>query len=219
FLQVAFFGLIQWFGAMIGPAGLIVGAIVFIQLQRRLFIGFCGGEVAKMVRKRFWRTAVWAAIIIGLCFVPVPDRTKGTFQLRPVKRVELRAPVTGFLRNVAFDEGDQVSADALVARFEIPDLASQIARKTAEIRESEANLRRLEAGPRPEELAEQRAKVTRAEKWRDIAETDLDRSRRSLSEELQRLELRIAQSRSEFDFRNELFVAAEGLHKRGGLAE
>jgi putative peptide zinc metalloprotease protein len=219
FLQIAFFGLVRWFGSFVGTAGLIAGTVVFIQLQRRLFNGFCGGEVRQMIVKRFWRTAVWAAVIAGVCFLPVPDRTSGTFQVRPVRRVELRAPVTGFLKTVAFDEGDQILAGALVARFEIPDLASQIARKTAEIRESEADLRRLEAGPRPEELAEQREKVKRAEKWRDIAETDLDRSQRSLAEEIQRLELRIAQSRSEFDFRNELFVAAEGLHKRGGLAE
>ena len=163
FLQVAFFGLVRWFGAFVGPAGLIASTFMFIQLQRRLFLGFCGGEVTKMMVKRFWRTAAWAAIIGGACLLPLPDRTSGTFQVRPVHRVELRAPVTGFLKMVAFDEGDQVSAGALVARFEIPDLASQIARKTAEIRESEADLRRLEAGSRPEELAEQREKITRAE--------------------------------------------------------
>jgi multidrug efflux pump subunit AcrA (membrane-fusion protein) len=143
-----------------------------------LFVGFSGGEVTKMIVKRFWRTAAWAAIIGGACLVPLPDRTSGTFQVRPVQRVELRAPVTGFLKMVAFDEGDQVSTGALVARFEIPDLSSQIARKSAEIQECEANLRRLEAGSRPEELAEQREKIKRAEKWRDIAETDLARSRR-----------------------------------------
>ena len=33
------------------------------------------------------------------------------------------------------------------------------------------------------------------------------------------MELRIAQSQSEFNYRQELFVAAENLHKRGGLAE
>jgi HlyD family secretion protein len=219
FLQVAFFGLVRWFGGLVGPAGLIASTFVFIELQRRLFIGFCGGEVTKMIVKRFWRAAIWVALIAGVCCLPLPDRTTGTFQVRPVHRVEVRASVTGFLKTVIYDEGDQVSAGAQVARFEIPDLASQIARKTAEIRESEANLRRLEAGPRPEELAEQREKVKRAEKWRDIAETDLARSRRSLSEELQRLELRIAQSQSEFDYRQELFVAAENLHKRGGLAE
>jgi putative peptide zinc metalloprotease protein len=218
FLQVAFFGLLRWFGGLVGPAGLIAGSIVFIQLQRRLFVGFSGGEVTKMFVKRFWRTVAWVAIIGGVCFVPLPDRTSGTFQVRPVRRVELRAPVTGFLRMVVFDEGDQVSTGALVASFEIPDLASQIARKIAEIHESEADLRRLEAGPRPEELTEQREKVKRAEKWRDIAETDLARSGRSLDEELQRLELRIAQSQSELDYRQELFVAAENLHQRGGLA-
>jgi hypothetical protein len=163
FLQVAFFGLVRWFGGLVGPAGLIASTFVFIQLQRRLFIGFCGGEVTKMIVKRFWRAAIWVALIAGVCCLPLPDRTTGTFQVRPVHRVEVRAPVTGFLKTVIYDEGDQVSAGAQVARFEIPDLASQIARKTAEIRESEANLRRLEAGPRPEELAEQREKVKRAE--------------------------------------------------------
>src|SRR5207248_4570207 len=56
------------------------------------------------------------------------------------------------------------------------------------------------------------------ERWRDIAEPDLSRSRESLSEELQRLDLRIAQSQSESEYRSALFVQAEDLHKKGGLA-
>src|SRR5207302_10065434 len=126
-------------------------------------------------------------IVGGLGCFPMPDRTAGTFQVRPIHRAELRAPVTGFLRNVEFDEGDQVSAGAVVARFEIPDLFSQIARKEAEIRESEANWRRPEAGSRPEEVTEQRERVKRAESWRALAEGDLVRARQGLTEDLQGL--------------------------------
>ena len=82
------------------------------------------------------------------------------------------------------DEGDPVSAGTVLARIAVPELESQITRKQAEIHECEANLRRLEAGPRPEEIAEQRDRVQRAEAWRDLGRRDLEQTRRGFEEEL-----------------------------------
>ena len=72
-----------------------------------------------MIRKRGGRTTIWLAAIAGLvtalATVPMPDRAAGTFIIRPVTRAELRAPVAGFLQQVYYDQGDNVSAGAMIA--------------------------------------------------------------------------------------------------------
>src|SRR5437868_5074398 len=75
FLHMAFFGLTKWFGSFLGGAGILIAFYVFLMLQRRLFVGFGGGEVRQMILKRHWRTVAWAAILAGAGFFPVPDRT------------------------------------------------------------------------------------------------------------------------------------------------
>jgi len=170
---------------------------------RRLFRGFCSGEVSNMIRRRFVRTALWLAVLAGLAaalvFVPLDDRVGGTFQVRPALRVEVRAPVAGFVETVYFDEGDRVSPGAVVAHLHIPDLASRLARKTAEAAETQARVKLLEIGTRPEEIGEQRGRVERAKAWRDLALKDLECLKQTLAEELIRLDKHIAQHRAEVD--------------------
>jgi putative peptide zinc metalloprotease protein len=112
--------------------------------------------------------------------------------------------VGGFLREVFYDEGERVYPGAPLARLEIPDLDSQLAQKRAAVREVAAHLRLLEAGPRPEEVAEQRGRVQRAQVWRDLAEQDLARARNVLREELAFLGGLITQWRAEQDYNQEV---------------
>src|SRR5947208_11320711 len=112
----------------------------------------------------------------------------GNFKVRPTERAEVRAPVSGFLKVVYGDEGSVISSGAPIAILHIPDLASKLAQKQAERNEARAKLRLLEAGPRAEELREQRAKVERAQAWRELAVQDLHRKSKALAEEMVRLD-------------------------------
>jgi multidrug resistance efflux pump len=112
------------------------------------------------------RTVAWIVALAGvaaLLSLDMQDRASAPCQLRSAARVELRAPVAGFLQTVYFDEGDRVSPGALVALMEVPDLASRVAQKKAEVREAQATLTLLEAGtrPRPEEIQAKRAHLDR----------------------------------------------------------
>src|SRR6185369_11641923 len=129
-----------------------------------------------------------------LCIVRIDNRASGSFSVRPGQHLEVRAAVAGFLRSVNYDQGEQVGNGAVIGRLEIPDLDSLIAQKKAQLRESEANLRRLEAGPRHEEVREQRLKVERALNWCELGKTDLERARQALRQELSRVDQQIAQS-------------------------
>ena len=131
------------------------------------------------------RTAVWVlglgALPFVLIHVETEDRPGGPFEVRSAVRAEVRAPVSGFLREVCFDEGDTVSPGAMVARLEVVDLDTRIARKEAAVGEAEAKLRLVEIGPRSEEVEEQAHRVERARQWRELARTDLAAARKAVS--------------------------------------
>lgn len=184
----------------LGVAGAVLLGFISV---RGICSGFLAGEVNKMLRFRHKRTALWClgagALAAGLFLVPIRDRVGAPFQVRPALRAELRAPLAGFLKEVCCDEGHRVSAGTIIARLEIPDLASRIAQNQAAVREARARLRLLEAGTRFEELAEQRRRVERAETWRDLARNDLAREEKAYQEELVRLEKQVARNTAELE--------------------
>jgi putative peptide zinc metalloprotease protein len=222
FLDVTFMGLCRWLGARYGWIGVAFALFVFSLVLRRLFRGISLGEFKKMLTKRHLRTAMWVfgivAVAVGAFLFRISNRTGGTFQVRPGTRAEIRAAVAGFLREVRYDEGDRVSEGELIVRMEVPDLATQINQKNAELRESQAKLRKLEAGTRPEEIVEQKLRVQRAVQWRDMAGQDLARAKQALAEEFLRIDQQIAQFRTELDYATQALAQSEMLYNKGVLA-
>ena len=176
-----------------------------------------------MIYKRRKRTALWVlalgAMSAVLSFVEIKDRASGDFEVRSVARAELRAQVAGFLREAYYDEGDRVSPGMLVVRLEIPNLDSRITQKRAEVQEIEAKLRLLDAGPRPEEVLEQRHRVQRAREWRDLARRELAQARLVLKEELERLDGLIAQCEAELEYAQAALQRAEKLLAKNASTE
>ncbi|MEN8205737.1 MAG: HlyD family efflux transporter periplasmic adaptor subunit [Pseudomonadota bacterium] len=178
----------------------------------------CGAQIAEeeksMPGMYFKKASLIKAAIIGsiavLLVVPMEDTITGTFQLRPVMRSELRAPVAGFLDAVLYEEGERVEAGTVVARLRIPDLLTAMAAKRAEIEEVDARLRLLESGTRPERLVEQRKGLQLAETMRDKTKHELSRA---LEEEGQR------QTNNIKEYRELLKFAREDLDRRKELFE
>jgi multidrug efflux pump subunit AcrA (membrane-fusion protein) len=190
---------------------------------RRVLSVWKSDQFVTMLLKRHRRRAIWAGVLAAvaatLVFGTMEDRAGGPFQLRPVTRAEVRAPVAGFLREILFDEGDRVAAGALVARIEVPDLDSRTAQKRAEVREAQAKLRLLEAGPRPEEVLEQRHKVERAGGWHELARQDLAKAEVGLREDLARLDAQMAQYRTEKERAHDLLDRSRQLRDQRALAD
>lgn len=192
-------GLSQWLGGW----GLGLAFVLSLRLVsiRRLFQDFFAGEFRSMILKRYRRTATWLSLLTGLGValtgIQIEDWASGPFEARAAVRVELRAPVSGFLKEIHFEEGDRVGTSVVVARLETPDLASRLAQKRAERREAEATYALLESGARSEELAEQAQRVARAKAWHERAERDLVQQQRALAEGLASLDHEIAACRAE----------------------
>ncbi len=222
FICLSLAGLVQSWGQSVGIVGVVLVLALYLYIFTRVWRGFFRGEVTRMLTTRPIRAVVWLLLLgvgaFAATMTLMNDQTTGNFSVRPAKRIEVRAPVAGFLRQVNFDEGDRVAAEAVIGRLEISDLESQIAQKQAEVAETQANLRRLEAGPRQEEIREQRLKVERAVAWRKMAEVDLQRARQTLHEELNRVDQQIAQYRVEAEYLYNSLVQAKKLYDQGGLA-
>lgn len=222
FIDMVLMGLFKLLGTRWGLIGIACALWLSIVIVKRVFRGFFAGEALKMIKQRKFRTASWAVCIgalpVALFIGRAENRSVGTFEVRPAKRVEVRAEVAGFLREVTIDEGAQVSANAIVAKIDVPDLDSQIAQKLAQIGESQANLRRLTAGPRPEEVREQRFRVERATAWRDLAKNDLSRAKLAMQEDLNRLDQQVAQVQAEYDYLQQVLATSERMYQKGVLA-
>ena len=189
FLALLAVGVVWWLGDKWGPLGTLTACALAGWVFHKQFDGFSKGEVMEMLHNRRTRVATLAlaAVAIGavMVLVPMEDKATGTFQVRSTTRLELRAPMAGFLQEVNGDEGDRVNSGALVARLHIPDLDSKIAQKRAEIVEHEAKLRLLRFGPRGAQTeAASETEIRKAEI--DAANASIDK----LQEELKYLEAR-----------------------------
>ena len=222
FLGLMLAGMGRLLNPGLGPIAIGFTLFMVMVSVRYRFRGIFAGEVAKMIRMRRKRCAMWAlglgALPVVLTVGQIEQRVGGSFQLRPATRAELRAPVAGFLKEVAFDEGDRVSAGQLIAGMEVPDLTSRLAQKHAESCEARAKLRLLEIGPRPEERAEQRRRVERAKAWWDLAQHDLTRKRQAFQDELASLDHQIAQHRAELDYAEYALELSRKLMDKGALS-
>jgi multidrug efflux pump subunit AcrA (membrane-fusion protein) len=204
------------------PGVTFAGLLCFFS-ARGLFKGVADGEVRTMIATRRRRVITWLLGLGGLAAVlagaETEDRVGGSFRLRPARRIEVRAPVAGFLRAIPFDEGDRVSPGEPVARLDVPGLASRLAQKRAERDEARARLRLLEIGARPEEVVEQRQRVERARGWRGLAQRDLRRKHLAFESDLDQLEKQIAARSAEMEVARDAYRRSKLLVGRGAMAQ
>lgn len=176
-----------------------------------------------MVRARPIRTLFWGATLTGiaavLTLVKIEQRATGDFSVQPATSMQVRAPLAAFLKKVAGDEGTHVSAGQQVALLEVPDLESKIAAKEAEVRETEAQLKLLKTGTRQEEIDDAKERVQRAMEWRDLAEEDLDRSRRAVEKNLTRLSQKTVEAEASLKQAIEDVQRLTGLQRRKVVSE
>jgi multidrug efflux pump subunit AcrA (membrane-fusion protein) len=68
----------------------------------------------------------------------------GEFQ--PYQEVELHAKVSGYIRRINVDIGDQVKNGQVIATLEVPELNAQVAGAEAEVRHSKSEISRAQSG-------------------------------------------------------------------------
>jgi multidrug efflux pump subunit AcrA (membrane-fusion protein) len=160
------------------------------------------------------RTSVWviglATPVLLLASIQMEERVTGSFLLKTAEQTKVYAPVAGFVKSLACRQGEHLAAGSTVAWLEIPDLASRLAQKRAELKEAEAVHRLLLSGTRPEELAEQRARLERAQAWRDKSQQEL---KTALEGDKQQVASKVEESRHELEFARESYGRSQKLYE------
>ena len=145
-------------------------------------------EDSRPARRKHKRRVIFA-VCLGIAlpvlfFARMELRISGPFTLQPIQNADVRPEVGGTIEEVFVDEGDSVRAGGLIARLSDRDNRTALLRTEADIAQLQAQLRLLQAGPRPEEIELARIGVTRAEERHTFAEKNLERDAQLLQEQL-----------------------------------
>ena len=223
FLSLMLWGMFWFLGEKWGVTGMCAVTLLGLVSSRGLLKDTTAGEARRMISARQTRLVAWLLVLGGLAallsLVEMNDHASGKFEVRAQTHAELRASVAGFLTEVSYDEGHTIAPESIVARLEIPDLASRIARKEAELREAAAQFELLRAGPREVELAQQRRCVAAAKAWRDVAARELEGQQQALEQDLMRFDKLLEEYRAECNYAQQALARLQTLKATKAVTE
>lgn len=133
------------------------------------------------------------------------------------KDLELKFPVSGIVRELLVDEGDVVEAGQVLARLRGASLEAAVTSAQARLTTAYAELRVLEEGSRPEDIA-----IAEAELENKQAALELAQSRyQSAITSLERAEAKLVslQSEAEIALQGEVAIASSTLSKELSTAQ
>lgn len=222
FLDLIFVQFFKYMGGQFGVAGLVLVGLLLSFGIRRVFKGFFASEFATMLKSRSGRTATWAIgllSVVGLLFfVPVRSTTSGDFEVRPGNIVQVHVPVAGIVERIFVEDGCVVEEGQPIAEMKSPSLESDIIKTEDMVREVQANLRRLKAGARPEELEAATDRVRRMTEWYELGAEELQQARLAHDQELLVQDHRIREITAELENAHQDIVHSENLYRQGALA-
>ncbi len=113
----------------------------------------------------------------------ITAQINATGTLRPVRTVNLSPKTSGQLVELYVEQGDRVAAGQVIAQMDDSEVRSRLGQAQAAVDRAQAELLRLESGNRPEDIAEAKARVNRAQAdvassqaRLDLAKTRLERN-------------------------------------------
>jgi multidrug resistance efflux pump len=120
-------------------------------------------ESMKKWGKRTIRLAVLAGIVAALFLVRTDLRVTGQFYILPLHNCDVRAEVEGIIETIHIEEGQSLRKGDLVAKLSDRDVRAELTKTAAQIDETQARLKLLQAGTRAEELELSRTLLKKAE--------------------------------------------------------
>ena len=124
------------------------------------------------------------------------------------QEIRLSPKVSGRVAAVAADVGDTVSRGQLLLSLEKDELEINVAQAEAALMAARANLERVKAGARPEEIEQVRAQVAQAEANLEQARSNLAGCLRALYEAGAVTQAQLEQAQSQFDVAQAAYTAA-----------
>lgn len=150
--------------------------------MKSFFLGNAvGNEQGAAIVRLVARLALYVAFIF-LMFVPYPLDVGGEFKLLPTAEQGVRVQVAGDVESVLVKEGDWVKKGQILALLSGREQTRKAEEAKAAIEEAEANLRLLQSGPKPEEVAKAEQDVRAAAKSLEYSTSQANRAERMFKE-------------------------------------
>ncbi|HMJ65491.1 MAG TPA: biotin/lipoyl-binding protein, partial [Candidatus Binatia bacterium] len=151
-------------------------AQVFRQPLKRAFARPASTKASmKKWGKRTIRFGVLGGAIAALFLIRTELRISGPFYILPVHNCDVRAEVDGIIQRIFVDEGQTLKKGDLIAELADRDLRAELTKTSAQIDETQAKLKLLQAGTRAEELELARTLLKKAQERVDYASAQLNR--------------------------------------------
>lgn len=133
------------------------------------------GALVKRASLKKYRNLAVAAVLILLTFiVPWPLRLPAEFTIRPGREFQVRATMDGIVDEIMPHEGQKVHRGQVVAYLYNSEMMQQLTVLRGQQSDRMAELRQLQAGPRPQE-------IDQAERGVETARQELENVRRNAS--------------------------------------
>jgi HlyD family secretion protein len=141
------------------------------------------------MKKKLILLALLAAAIVGAAVfyrsteASVPANRLELYGNVDIRQVDLGFRVPGRLATMPFEEGDAVEAGAQLATLDTEPFEEDLERAAAQVEAEEANLRKLKAGARPQEIAQASAQVAARQSMVDNARQEFDRQKQMMAKD------------------------------------
>ncbi len=124
-------------------------------------------DPGQRTKGRTWRRVAWPALaVVVLAWLALGHmelRVGGPVVILPEENTDVRAAVEGIIAQALVDEGQQVRPGDVIARLSDVDLEAELKKSEARVRELQADLAKLEAGPTPQDIALARTALAKAQ--------------------------------------------------------
>jgi len=135
-------------------------------------------------RRRWVALAVVAVVALLLVGIRWPLRVSAQCRIEPRDPVFVRSPIEGNLEAIVVREGQWVEAGDTLALLSTRELDFAVARARAQAAALDADLRMLEHGPRPQEIAMAEQRATASAARLAFARRAVERARASLASDV-----------------------------------
>ena len=108
--------------------------------------------------------------------LPITFSANGT--VKPERTINLSPKTSGVLKELLVKEGDQIKTGQIVARMDSSNLQGQLIQAQAQLTAAQANLNKLLAGNRPQEIAQAQAQLASAQASLQQAQINLNQNQR-----------------------------------------
>lgn len=126
-----------------------------------------------------WARVIWTCLGIGfllVAFLPYDYESGGTVQVLPAARAQAVARSDGEILDVIVEEGALVSEGQVLAHLSSWDQDNAVKVTAAELDQAKAQLAKLLAGPKPEEIDLALKQVESARSSLDLSKAELERN-------------------------------------------